>query len=490
MKRTLRQLEQAIAHAETYEEWREASLEHDRLSGAEEWKDIDRSPHYDYELIRNRLAQIRQARQRDDVNKLVFHLHEGLHGNLGNISNPRLYQYCRVGTKRLIENYISEVCAALNYLCDNEFENFSFKSKLDFFQTTGHAFGQSALMLSGGGSLGLFHIGVVKALWEQGLLPSVISGSSAGSIITAVAGSHDDSELRHRLKPENLYLEAFKYIGWTGLLKGTPVLDGDYLEACLEENILDLTFEEAYERTGREINVTVSPYDRHQFSRLLNWRTSPSVLIRKAVLASCAIPGIYPPVSLWAKDMDGERVPYIPGRKFVDGSIKDDLPIRRLSRLYGVNHSIVSQTNPHVVPFISRGEEGSSILPVVMDWTMRNVSMNARYALRLLQQRIQSNDLGLMLDKLESVAAQKYVGDINIIPPRRPLSFTRVLSNPTIEAVREYIRLGETSTWARMDMIDNTTSISRTFRSCLMRLDRAEAERLERLERPASRSVG
>ncbi|MGB1221501.1 MAG: DUF3336 domain-containing protein, partial [Alcanivoracaceae bacterium] len=95
MKRALKQLQKAIDNATTYAEWREASLEHDRLSGAEEWKDIDRSPHYDYELIRNRLAQIRQARERNDVNKLVFHLHEGLHGNLGNISNPALYQVAR-----------------------------------------------------------------------------------------------------------------------------------------------------------------------------------------------------------------------------------------------------------------------------------------------------------------------------------------------------------------------------------------------------------
>lgn len=481
MKRALRSLEKTIANAETHAEWREACEEHDRLSGADEWKEIDRSPYYDYELIRNRLAQIRQARERHDVNKLVFHLHEGLHGNLGNISNTALYQHSLTGTKRLIENYLDEVCNALDYLCDNDFKEFGFKEKLDFFQTTGQAFGQSALMLSGGGSLGLFHIGVVKALWEENLLPPVISGSSAGSIITSVAGTNSDDQLAHKLEPENLYLEAFKYIGWTGVLKGTPVLDGDHLEACLEENIPDMTFEEAYRLTGREINITASPYDRHQHSRLLNWRTSPNVLIRKASLASCAIPGIYPPVALWAKNLDGEKVPYIPGRKFVDGSISDDLPIRRLSRLYGVNHSIVSQTNPHVVPFISRkGRQG--VMPVLTDWAVRNASMNLRYGLGLAQRYVRSNDLGLMLDKARSVVEQKYVGDINIIPPRRPLSVLGVLRNPTLADVREYIRLGERSTWPRLDMVHNTTRISRTFRQCLARLDQREAETLKRLK--------
>lgn len=480
MKRALKQLDAAIKHAGTYQEWHEASLEYDRLSGAEEWKEIDRSPHYDYELIRNRLGQIRQARERHDVNKLVFHLHEGLHGNLGNISNPALYAFSRVGTKKLIQRYLDEVCDALNYLCDNEFDEFPLKEKLDFFETTGHAFGQSCMMLSGGAALGLFHIGAAKTLWEQGLLPPVISGSSAGSIIASVLGTHDDSELKTKLQPENIYLEAFKAIGWTGVIRGRPVLDGNYLEACLEENILDLTFEEAYRKTGREINITVSPYDRHQHARLLNWRTSPNVLIRKASLASCAIPGIYPPVTLWAKNIEGEKIPYIPSRKWVDGSIKDDLPIHRLARLYGVNHSIVSQTNPHVVPFLAR-KGGGRPLPALANLALRNVTMNSRYLVNIAQRQVHSNDLGLILDKVESVLKQKYIGDINLIPPRRPLSFLRALRNPTVEDVREFIRTGERTTWPKVDMIRNTTCISRTFRDCLARLDRIETEQLRHL---------
>jgi len=242
-----------------------------------------------------------------------------------------------------------------------------------------------------------------------------------------------------------------------------------------------MTFEEAYRHTGREINITVSPYDRNQHARLLNWRTSPNVLIRKASLASCAIPGIYPPVSLWAKNIDGERVPYIPGRKFVDGSIVDDLPIRRLSRLYGVNHSIVSQTNPHVVPFLSRNENTDSSLSTLADWGLKNVSMNLRYALQLMQRRVESNDVGLMFDKAKSMVTQKYIGDINMIPPRQPMNALRVLSNPTLQDVRNYIRKGEKATWPKLDMVANTTAISRTFRDCRARLDRIEERMLDQV---------
>ena len=42
--------------------------------------------------------------------------------------------------------------------------------------------------LSGGAYLGYYHVGVIKALWSQNLMPRVISGASAGSIITALIG--------------------------------------------------------------------------------------------------------------------------------------------------------------------------------------------------------------------------------------------------------------------------------------------------------------
>lgn len=42
--------------------------------------------------------------------------------------------------------------------------------------------------LSGGAYLGYYHMGVIKALFAENLLPRVISGASAGSIMTALIG--------------------------------------------------------------------------------------------------------------------------------------------------------------------------------------------------------------------------------------------------------------------------------------------------------------
>ena len=43
-------------------------------------------------------------------------------------------------------------------------------------------------IITGGAYLGYYHMGVAKSLYYQGLLPRVISGASAGSLISIVLG--------------------------------------------------------------------------------------------------------------------------------------------------------------------------------------------------------------------------------------------------------------------------------------------------------------
>ena len=479
MKRALKACLDAMEQAEDYQNWADAAKEYDRLSGNEEWREDDASPHYDYKMIRLRYNELHTARQRGDVDQLVFYVNEGLHGNLGRIASHQLYQHCYFGTKNLITDYLDEVCASLRWICETDFPHFSLVDKLEFFERTHQAFGESALMLSGGAALGLFHLGVLKAMWENDLLPSIISGSSAGSIMASVVATHTNEELAAMLDPEYIYAEAFRMVGWRGTLRGKGLLDPAQLELCLERNVQDLTFEEAYKRTGRRVNITVSPADPHQESRLLNAVTSPHVMIRKASLASCAIPYVHPPVMLWAKNINGEKVPYIPSRQWVDGSIKNDLPIQRLARIYGVNHSIVSQTNPHVLPFLSRQRNADKNVGYYLkDMVVNNARYNVTSVLDFAKNRVGSRSLALLIDKAHSIVSQSYRGDIDIMPPRQPMNAFRVLSNASAEDVARYIRAGETSTWPKLQMIQNATCISRTIDACLLKLKQEEEREL------------
>ena len=119
----------------------------------------------------------------DDVEALVHHLRSGLLRGLDGNLNPELYNKCLVDTKYLIIEYQKEVRKAFHYVLNSE--KFSIQDKITFFNESRYAYGKTALLLSGGGGLGMYHLGVIKALYERKLLPKIIAGTSAGSIIAS-----------------------------------------------------------------------------------------------------------------------------------------------------------------------------------------------------------------------------------------------------------------------------------------------------------------
>ncbi len=130
-------------------------------------------------------------------------------------------------------------------------------------------------------------------------------------------------------------------------------LDIKVLQNFLRDNIGDYTFQQAYDKFGIILNITVTGSSQYDADRLLNYLTAPNVLIWSASAASCAIPYIYGATELYCKDYTGQTTKYtLMNRKFVDGSIGQDLPMNQLSILFNVNNFIVSQTNPWVVPFM------------------------------------------------------------------------------------------------------------------------------------------
>jgi TAG lipase/steryl ester hydrolase/phospholipase A2/LPA acyltransferase len=472
-------LKKNIAKASSYAEFKAASLAYDKQAGNEKWKQNDQSSDYDHKLIRKRLNRIKEARLNSDIHDLMYILHEGIHGNLGNIANPQLYEHTKFGTKKLIESFLDEVYHSLEDIFTAPSQTISFYEKLSFFEDTSHAYGQSCLMLSGGAGLGFFHCGVVKALLSANLLPNVVSGASAGAIITAMIGTRTDDELVQLLEPKTIH-HYFKQWGkWKGFGDGS-VLDSTNIENALIE-LFDLTtFEQAWMKTGREINITVSPADLHQDSRMLNNKTSPNAIITQAVRASCAIPYLFEPIQLKAKNAQGEVVPYVPNRKFADGSIMADMPIQRLSRLYSVNHSIVSQTNPLAVPFLSRSRQKSSgLLSMTGRHIAKLVKENSIYACEVIEDLMPTQTGRLGMHKIRSIIEQQYVGDINILPPRNIANLQYILSNPTVESINQLIESAERATWPQLEMINNTTRISRAFSRYLRLLRIEETNRLQ-----------
>ncbi|KAF0501202.1 patatin-domain-containing protein [Gigaspora margarita] len=468
--------------ASNYEQWSEAAKILDQLEGKDQWKNDAKSPDYDYDLLQQRLQQLKKARKSGDLSHMTFLLKTSLARNLADMGQPKLYAYTHIGTKKLIENYIAEVVKQMNIICDTESDDISTKDKLEFFINTRQSFGRTALLLSGGATFGLAHIGVIKCLYECKLLPRIISGASSGSIFAAILCTKTDDEIPEtlrKLSSTGFHLEVFErsstpetwLIRINRFLKQGVLFDADILTECMRHNIPDMTFQEAYNRTRRILNITVSTSTVYEMPRLLNYLTAPDVLIWSAVAASCSVPGIYNSVQLMAKDKTGKVVPWNPsGHRWIDGSVENDLPMNRLSELFNVNHFIVCQVNPHVVPFLHK-----NLIPSTVS---RLVGWFLFFAISELEHRLtQLSEFGVMpslLYRTKAIMSQRYYGDITIVPNISYTDFFRILSNPTPEVVQKATLRGERATWPKISIIRNHCQIELTLDEIVYRLRRRQ----------------
>ncbi len=475
--RRLKRLEKEINRAESYDEWLTLAKEHDAASGMKRWREVDQTKLYDYASIRRRLDRLRSLRARHDDVGLLFTLNEGIHGNMGGMGSSKLYEQAKVGTKKLIEDYVDEIVDALNHIAEVDDDVISLSEKLDFFYRANHCYGRSALMLSGGGILGFYHLGVVKSLMEKNLLPRVISGSSAGSMIAGVIGTHTDEELQKFYDPKHVHFEARKEATVLDRMffGKNPSMDVHDVQSIVERLVPDMTFQEAYEKTGRQISISVAPAEPHQTSRLLNAIASPNVYIRSAIMASCAVPGVFPPVILSAKNVYGDSQPYLPSRRWVDGSISDDLPAKRLGRLYSTNHYIVSMVNPMVLPFL-RGKGTRNPLISAMGKFGVDVARELLNNYRAQVQRYGSDypRFSWMVNGIHSLLDQEYRGDINIVPRFRFYSPTKILSHITEDEMMLLMKEGEAAAWPEIRAIESCTKISRALDTILERFERGD----------------
>jgi len=189
------------------------------------------------------------------------------------------------------------------------------------------------IALGGGGARGIAHVGVLKVLEHENIIPDFITGTSIGALVgAAYAANPQSANLEKRvvevLDPDNdekIPLQSLERLNWHESLKSswrsrvvhymqkevfllmavlrTAVLSLDELRACVEAFLPDIDIKEtaipfAAVATdlikGRQVVLTEGP-------------------IITAVMASCAVPGFMPPVRL-------------NGRILVDGGIVNALP--------------------------------------------------------------------------------------------------------------------------------------------------------------------
>lgn len=458
-----------MAEARSFEEWRALAAQHDSITGADGWRREPASRRYNHASIRRRLDRLQKLRAEGNDAGLLFALNEGIHGNMAGMGSADLYTRARCGTKHLIEDYVEAISDALLHLASDKVD-IPLPQRAEFFRRASHCYGRSALMLSGGGTLGYFHFGVLKALIEQHLCPVVISGASAGAFVAAIVGTRTDSEYLALFEDDYLARAMTENRGNLKIgLRMDEEVDMPAVRREMARLIPDMTFQEAYEKTGRAINLTISPATPKQESRLLNHIASPNVTLRSAVLASTALPGVFPPVQLEARDDNGGVCPYLPHLRWIDGSFSQDLPAKRLARLYGVNHFIVSQVMPGLGRRATRKPE---LYHIVSDAWVAATKQFVRGSLNAAQRYARVGPkTGGVLNAINGLIDQQFSGDINIFPPYGISGLRNLLKVLTKEEMLDIILAGERGAWPVIPAISTTTRIGRTLDDILHRFD-------------------
>lgn len=479
--------------ATCYTDWLSAASELDALEGNDAWKNEEESNEYDVALVRARMQQLEGARISYDASRMLFLIRTTLTRNLGGMGDLCLYKHSRVGTKALIERYIEAALDTMEGLVD--LSSPIKDSKLDTREVyeqllrARQAFGRSALLLSGGGTLGMNHIGVLKSLFEAQLLPRIISGASAGSIVAAVLCSRTDDEVPQLLKDfcygdldvfekegeeESVLKKAFRF-----LTKGA-LFDISNLVRVMRDMLGDMTFQEAYNRTRRILNICVSTASLYELPSLLNYVTAPNVMIWSAVATSCSVPFVFSPAQLLAKDpRTGKEIPWDASpQRWIDGSVDNDLPMTRLAEMFNVNHFIVSQVNPHVVPFLEKDEhlvasqanKSSTRFAAGPSWLRTMAELAKDEALHRMHVLSELGFMPTTMSKVRSILSQRYSGDITILPEVSYTQFPNVLRNPNTEFMVEAMLCGERAAWPKLSQVRNHCAIELALDDAVQRV--------------------
>jgi NTE family protein len=192
--------------------------------------------------------------------------------------------------------------------------------------------GMTALVLAGGSTRGAIQIGMLQVLAEHGFVPDRVYGSSVGAINGAGfaadptrPGVERMAQIWLGLRREDIYPQGRLHGPWLYVQQRDAVYSNSGLREIitlgfpherLEESVLPLEV----------VATSLADGGEHWFTR------GPAV---EAILASAAMPAIFPPV-----EVDGER--------YIDGGVVDNVPIQRAIDA-GATRIVVLLCSPPIV---------------------------------------------------------------------------------------------------------------------------------------------
>jgi len=157
-----------------------------------------------------------------------------------------------------------------------------------------------ALALGGGGARGFAHIGVIKALEAHGIVPDIVIGTSAGSLVGALyAGGYHGFDLQRVA----LQIDDTVFADWS--LPDRGFIRGQALQNFVNSAVQNRPLE--------KLNMPFATLATDlQSGEPIVFRSGNTGM---AVRASSSVPGVFQPVT-------------INGREYVDGGLVSPVPVR------------------------------------------------------------------------------------------------------------------------------------------------------------------
>jgi NTE family protein len=170
---------------------------------------------------------------------------------------------------------------------------------------------ENAVVLSGGGNRGAIQVGMMRALLEHGITPDLIVGTSIGAIngvafagTPTLEGVYLAADVWRRIATEHVFPRRRFHGWWRFLERRSAVFSNEGLRSIVARS---LRFERIEDAAVPLVLIATRIDDGAE-----EWFTSGPAL--EAVLASSALPGLYPPVSI------GEH-------RYFDGGVLDNTGI-------------------------------------------------------------------------------------------------------------------------------------------------------------------
>lgn len=158
------------------------------------------------------------------------------------------------------------------------------------------------LALGGGAARGFAHVGVIQVLEEAGLRPSLVVGTSAGSLVAALyASGRTGSQLQQAAEA----MEEAAFTDWTLPLFNRGMLRGEALARYVNAQVGNKLIEQM------PLPLGVVATDLNSGAGVLFQRGDTGMAVR----ASSAVPAVFQPVK-------------IGGHEFVDGGLVSPVPVR------------------------------------------------------------------------------------------------------------------------------------------------------------------